>query len=687
MNDMNSSSESENIYLNSDNIYSDYGINNLNQTELDLNQPIKTQCKHYYHKKCLNEWLDRSDNFNCPTCRSEFDIIEMRNKINDINDIKEKISSEHLYKNIQINMSYNTVIYSCDICQKNIIRERYHRQNDSNDICMECAKTTSAEVLDTFELISDKYISYIDNNFNYQTDNLSLQLLNLKNNSYDASNIVLDDVSIIEPNNFNCVKFKGFSLNIKDQITVSKADILYISNTTFEKLSLLNHLLGNLSPSIKNLNIYNIEIKEMDQTKLNFDPSKYLNLEKINISFKNCRLFNTYSFDLSNHINLKTLDLDNLIVYDLISEDKLKLNKGINYLHLLNTTKRKEKFNQIDLSEYQNLGICIMGNIRIKELINLPRKLKHLQLTNSHLELIGDYPLNIKTIIIENAHLKEIGDLHHLTKLKTLVLTNCRLHKIGHLGPKLSSLDLTNNFLKTIPQIGSVLSELETAETAEIAEISNSELSELNLSNNNISKINIDFKQYISLYSLNISNNKISEIDIDSKSIEMLFLENNTISNIINLPKKLIKLNLANNKLISKLTIPKTVVELNINNNQITDINLNYLHVEKLYAKNNKLTKLELKLVLKSYYPSTFDYNLSNNKLKELFIDAESINYLNINRNTGLVMYFKNLAFMKVNKLIYASKCPIQNQIIKYKYLNEDKYIIYNQYTKVQIIN
>ena len=59
-----------------------------------------------------------------------------------------------------------------------------------------------------------------------------------------------------------------------------------------------------------------------------------------------------------------------------------------------------------------------MGNIRIKQLINLPQKLKHLQLMNSHIEFIGVYPLNIKTIIIENAYLKEIGDLHHLNKLK-----------------------------------------------------------------------------------------------------------------------------------------------------------------------------------------------------------------------------------------------------------------------------
>ena len=180
-----------------------------------------------------------------------------------------------------------------------------------------------------------------------------------------------------------------------------------------------------------------------------------------------------------------------------------------------------------------------------------------------------------------------------------------------------------------------------------------------------------------------MSQNKISEIDIDSKTIEELLLQNNKISNITNLPKKLTKLNLANNKLTSKLTVPKTVVDLNINNNQITDINSNFIYIEKLYAKNNRLTKLELK----SYYPSAFAYNLSNNKLKELFIDVQSMSYLNINKNTGLVIYFKNTAFIKVDKLIYASKCPIQNQIIKYKYLNEDKYIIYNQYTNVQIIN
>lgn len=38
---------------------------------------IKTVCNHYFHTKCLKQWLESSDNENknCPVCRSNLDNI------------------------------------------------------------------------------------------------------------------------------------------------------------------------------------------------------------------------------------------------------------------------------------------------------------------------------------------------------------------------------------------------------------------------------------------------------------------------------------------------------------------------------------------------------------------------------------------------------------------------------------
>ena len=48
------------------------------------NNAIKTPCNHYFHQKCLDEWIVKNIN-NCPICRFEFSINNNNNIEIDVN--------------------------------------------------------------------------------------------------------------------------------------------------------------------------------------------------------------------------------------------------------------------------------------------------------------------------------------------------------------------------------------------------------------------------------------------------------------------------------------------------------------------------------------------------------------------------------------------------------------------------
>jgi len=52
------------------------------------NNAIKTPCNHYFHQKCLDEWIVKNINKsiqNCPICRFEFSINNNNNIEIDVN--------------------------------------------------------------------------------------------------------------------------------------------------------------------------------------------------------------------------------------------------------------------------------------------------------------------------------------------------------------------------------------------------------------------------------------------------------------------------------------------------------------------------------------------------------------------------------------------------------------------------
>ena len=38
----------------------------------DENQPVITKCNHVYHKKCIDQWIEKNNVKSCPICRAEF---------------------------------------------------------------------------------------------------------------------------------------------------------------------------------------------------------------------------------------------------------------------------------------------------------------------------------------------------------------------------------------------------------------------------------------------------------------------------------------------------------------------------------------------------------------------------------------------------------------------------------------
>jgi len=41
---------------------------------------IVLKCNHFFHKPCLNNWLDHSEDYKCPLCRTEIKVNFSKNK-------------------------------------------------------------------------------------------------------------------------------------------------------------------------------------------------------------------------------------------------------------------------------------------------------------------------------------------------------------------------------------------------------------------------------------------------------------------------------------------------------------------------------------------------------------------------------------------------------------------------------
>lgn len=165
----------------------------------------------------------------------------------------------------------------------------------------------------------------------------------------------------------------------------------------------------------------------------------------------------------------------------------------------------------------------------------------------------------------------------------------------------------------------------------------------IDLSSNSLIKPPRELKRFKRLETLNLSKNNISKINTSIYNlypVQNLDLSENNISKIpyrIERMRKLKRLNLANNKIdtlyYNSLSGLKYLIYLNLSDNQLNylPVNLNFRHLEILYLDNNNLEELPVSI---GRLRKIKELSLNNNALTE------------INKKIG---YLKKLEFLDLS--------------------------------------
>ncbi|CAF0827465.1 unnamed protein product [Brachionus calyciflorus] len=401
--------------------------------------------------------------------------------------------------------------------------------------------------------------------------------------------------------------------------------------------------------NVNSKNEWNINLKCKNFTHLtNLEP--FLPLETINI------------LDLSSHLNPH----EKCKIYP--NENLVKIVKIGSKNHHSNLNKSKSlKINELNL-ELNNLNSIHL----IKNNTNYQLNIKTLRLSNNFLEF-----LDIKTEL----------DLCYIG-LENLNVSNNRLKRIeiGYFV-FLQRLNLSNNYLSSfiIDFYNTKDFQIYYSKNCKLENSTSlhSNLIDLDLSHNFLPSLPFNFLniKYLSLLNLNLSSNQIREIrnyEFSSMTLlERLDLSSNLITNVANKSfyslKKLKYIDLANNYLTQ---IPKNLFHdqkesleyLNLNHNNLTQVAkeaFKYLgHVKYMHLSQNKIE------ILKNY-SFGFMFNLI-----ELYLAQNEINTIELNAfyideqsyyGPGLVEKL-DLSF---NKLTYLDKSI-------FSYLTNLRYLILN---------
>jgi hypothetical protein len=613
---------------------------------------ITTLCNHLFHKSCIDEWLDKINN--CPICRYE---PAYTHNVVSLDKIKNKINDNYH----EIEISYiDKYDYICYICNKKILYNRYTRTDDLINICCKCFNTTSIDKTNFLIKIKKYDTIYF---YNKNLNSLILDGINILSEIYNArTNIFIANTLIYNIPIFNTNHLSIANSRILNFIKLDNILELNLINIDISNINILNTILIDLSKDLTTLVIDKINIIDnfdnIHKPKLNLDISKYIYLKTLKVIFNNNLLFNSFSFDLSNHINLTNLVLKNIIVYDLISENKLNISNNVIILKLNKIVMRKFKINYLDFNNLNNLDILTLKNINIEVIDNLPISLKYIILNKLHLKTIKNIPINCSYLDLSNNKLSNIPNINNLIELFELKLNYNYFESIDNLPINLSILEIKHNKIKNFPNI------------------SNIEI--LNLFNNYIKVI----PDNINIEYLNLANNKLSIIDINYNSnIYNLDVSNNNIVNIISLPKNIKKLNCAYNKISNIYLSRYHLKELIINNNQLTELLLKkYSKIKLLNCSNNKIKNLNLSN--KNNIISLYYLNIKSNQIDKIYLNNISkFTYLNIKNNPNIDIIIQNREYIKIDNFIYSIK--INNLIHIIKYINKISYLLFNKYAYV----
>ena len=447
-------------------------------------------------------------------------------KLTDLDVLDNKLTNIDVSKNVnleKLDVTSNQLT-NLDISKNVNLSDLYVRDNKLTNL--DISKNTylrnlyvGQNQLTSLDVSNKAYLEILDIRNNQLTDLDIHKSLNL--NFLNASINQLTNIDVSE--NVNLDDF-DVGHNQLTNIEVSK-------NTNLISLTLLDNQLTNVDVS-KNVNLTYLGVSWNQLT--NIDVSKNVNLENLNV-FKN-QLTN---IDVSKNINLDDLDVyDNQLT-------NIDLSKNVN---LINLDVGNNELTNLDLSYNSKLESIDVGDNQLTNLVlkNI-KKLSPTTLTNN----VNQSP-NLKNLTlgnndkltnvsISNSNLENI-DLGEQQNLKTVIVNkNPKLSKIGIGNAKsITRLILNNNALIKEGLTG-------------LNKLSN--LYELNLNNNNIKTINIT--GLTNLITFEISNQRDND---GNKMLTSVVLPND---NAVEKKNKLENLNVSNNNLpkinLSKSTSLKKV--------------------------------------------------------------------------------------------------------------------------------
>ena len=512
------------------------------------------------------------------------------------------------------------------------------------------------------------------------------------------------------------------------------------NNTALTELDLFYNKISNIDLS-KNTALTSLELAGNNLSKI--DLSKNAALTYLNLGWNNIS-----NIDLSKNTELIGLGLDknNLSKIDLSKNTALTgLILSDNEISNIDLSKNTE-LTKLDLEHNSLSSIKLYDNFNISELKNAIKNQKTYQTnldfgSNRIIKLTKDYKYyySDKIVIPSEVDIQTFIDNLGLQNLTSKVFNNDEevssgkvkenyILKLYYEDKKIDSVpiiifensafddkvfykavvdaynsenktslpyttNLTDEQLKSIKSVsynGNKKSDSEKIKSTKGIEKLTS-LKDLNLSNNNIS--NIDLSQNTSLTELWLCDNEISNIDLSKNTSLIVFvLSSNKISNIdLSKNTKLIGLGLDKNN-ISNIDLSKNteLIELGLYDNNISKIDLSkntaltYLELDE-----NNLSKIDLSKNTSLTYLSLYSNKLSsidlskNTSLTELNLAANNISYIDLSKNTKLTtlyLYDNSLklnAYVKENGTLTSSsiKMPEGSNKIYLTYEIEDNSI------------
>ena len=618
---------------------------------------IQTSCSHVFHKKCLDEWLNKKEN--CPICRLEFIICKSSETLEDLID---SITLNPNYQDIvSMIIGKKNIIYYCDECDKTISSDnekndekiiRYHKKNFNYDLCLECyiKKNLSDEE-------KEQFIAYYQNkkyNFKNKFPN-SLNKLILKNidgifdnhliktKEFTCDNIVFNNCIInsdsleINQSEFNkSIIIFNKSINIFGvKIDIQTINSIFENITEYNNIKNIQIILKILDPIVS----FRLSIRSI---KIFSNPNNFSNLTKLilesdKITFIPCVL------DLSN------IQLNHIHLYNWTFEYIQNLPSTLIVLYLKRAVKNHIDF--LDLSNCKLLEdiyiekmdistIKFFSNIIISDHNNhLEKKISILK---SKLKKIIDLPIETSNLNLENNNLNENSFEFDLEKinLKNINLSYNKLTNIDILPKKILNLTIKNNKL-----------------------------------------VLIDLTKFKFLKNLDCSNNFITSFK-SNKFIDTLDISNNYLTNFL-LDNRLSNLNLSRNLLTEFIIQSKNVINnINLSHNRLINLDLKKISIFVLNCSWNKIINL-------SNLGNTVHLNISHNPILNLLLSYGKFQYINVNYTNIIKIEFDHYDNISLQKFKF-NKSKIQNKIILIKNNNSSDpklYFILNENTDLILFN